>query len=308
LIASAEAPCKAIIAGEHFVVHGAWALAAAVDKRVRVKVAPSNRFSAMSDGLSIGKDVLSPISAVVEGISKEFSFKPDLSLQVTSGVPEGSGLGSSASTMVAVAAAVSRLKALNLSVEDLVRFAILGEKVIHGKPSGIDVNICAMGGVILFKMGERPAPVHLDKPARIIVVFSGTRRRTKALINRVSGVKMRHPGLFEGLTEAASQVSRLAATRLREGDSEGLGGLLTFNHAVLSTVGASTPSLDRLVDTLLRMGCTGAKLTGAGGGGSVIAVTRRGKEKRTVSELRARGFEAFEARLPVEGVKSWLGR
>ncbi|MDG7016530.1 MAG: mevalonate kinase [Nitrososphaerota archaeon] len=306
MISSAEAPCKAIITGEHFVVHGAWALAAAIDRKVRVEVARSDRLSVRSDGFRLGKSSLLPLSAVIEGMGREFSFRPDLSIHISSAVPEGSGLGSSASTMVALAAALSRLESLALSVEDIVKFAMLGEKVIHGRPSGIDANVCAMGGVILFRMGEKPKPVSLKRPARMVVVYSGKKRRTKALIDRVSAMRESRPGLFEGLTEAASQVSLLAASRLKEGDTEGLGGLLTFNHAVLSAVGASTPSLDDLVDALLRMGCLGAKLTGAGGGGCVIAVPKRGKEKRTVSELRARGFEAFEARLPVEGVRSWL--
>ena len=308
MIASAEAPCKAIITGEHFVVHGAWALAAALDRRVRVGVSSSETFSVRSDGFRLGRSSLVPISAVVESMSREFSFDPRVSIRIRSRIPEGSGLGSSASTMVALSAALSRLRSLGLSKAEIIRFAMIGEKVIHGRPSGIDPSVCALGGVILFKMGEEPKRVLLPKRARLIVAISGRRRRTRALIDRVSDMKKRYPGLFQGLTESASQVSQLAAARLRSGDVEGLGSLLTFNHAVLSTVGASTPFLDGIVDTLLGLGCTGAKMTGAGGGGSVIAVSPRGKEKSTVSELRARGFEAFEAILPVEGVKSWLGR
>jgi mevalonate kinase len=81
---------------------------------------------------------------------------------------------------------------------------------------------------------------------------------------------------------------------------------MTYSHAVLSFVGASNTRLDGLVDLLLSMGCRGAKLTGAGGGGSVIAVTGEGKEKRTISELKRRGYDAFEAELPVGGARSWL--
>ncbi|MDV3278414.1 MAG: mevalonate kinase [Nitrososphaerales archaeon] len=306
--ASAEAPCKAIITGEHFVVHGAWALAAALNRKVRVDVSESARFNVRSEGFRVRRNAVLPLAAVVEAMAREFSFKPSLDIHVSSGVPDGAGLGSSASTMVALAAALSKMRSLRLGVEELVDFAMLGEKVVHGRPSGVDVNICARGGVILFKMGERPRRVSLKRPTSFIVVFSGKKRSTRALISRVSSMKERYAGLFMGLTEAASEISKLAAAKLAEGDMEGLGSLLTFNHAVLSAVGASNSYLDGLVDTLLTMGCRGAKLTGAGGGGSVIAVPPRGKEKRTVSELRARGFEAFEARMPVEGVRSWLGR
>jgi len=223
-----------------------------------------------------------------------------------SSVPDGAGLGSSASAMVALVAALSKLKALDLGRAELTRFAMVGEKEVHGRPSGIDVNICARGGVMLFKTGRRPKTVHLKDSSSMLVVYSGRKRSTRRLINRVSGVRQKYPGLFSGLVEAASEVSGLAAERLAEGDTEGLGKLLTFNHAALSAVGASNSRLDKLVDWLISLGCPGAKLTGAGGGGSVIAVFPKGKEKRTISELKARGLEAFEARLPVEGVNSWL--
>ena len=85
-----------------------------------------------------------------------------------------------------------------------------------------------------------------------------------------------------------------------------LGRLLTYNHAVLSTVGASTPKLDRLVDLLLALGCYGAKLTGAGGGGSVFAIPREGSTDALIAELKLRGYESFQTNVPCEGVKSWL--
>ena len=114
------------------------------------------------------------------------------------------------------------------------------------------------------------------------------------------------PSLFEGLTEAASEVSLIAAERLAARDLKGLGRLLSFNHAVLSTIGVSSPRLDRLVDLTLSLGAYGAKLTGAGGGGSIVAVAPGGKEKSIISGLRERGYEAFTAKIPTGGVRSWL--
>ena len=304
--ASAEAPCKAIITGEHFVVHGAWALVAALGKKVKVDVEQADRFQLRSDRRSISRAALAPAESVVETMAHEFSFKPNLRIQISSEVPDGAGLGSSASTMVALAAAISRLKSLGLGRREVIDFAMVGEKEIHGHPSGIDVNICATGGVLLFKMGARPKQVRLSGQATLLIVQSGRKRQTRKLIDRVATTKSRYPGLFEGLAESASEVSRMAADRLSAGDTEGLGRLLTFNHAVLSFIGASNERLDGLVDTLLSLGCKGAKLTGAGGGGSVIALAAEGKEKSTISELKRRGFDAFEAKIPVGGVRSWL--
>ncbi|MDV3293526.1 MAG: mevalonate kinase [Nitrososphaerales archaeon] len=306
--ASAEAPCKAIITGEHFVVHGAWALAAAIGRNVRVDIQPSDRFSMHSHGYRLSRDALLPAERVVETLAREFSFKPSLRVEIRSDVPAGAGLGSSASTMVALVAALSRLKSLRLGRQEIIDFAMVGEKEVHGRPSGIDVNACALGGVLLYKVGTRPKRVRLNGARKLLIVYSGRKRSTRRLINRVSGAKESHPGLFSGLAASVSEVTRMAADRLVRGDMSGLGRLLTLNHAAVAAVGASNAVLDGLVDLLVSMGCPGAKLTGAGGGGSVIAVPPKGKAKSTTSELRRRGFEAFEARIPVEGVVSWLKR
>ncbi|MBI3840639.1 MAG: hypothetical protein HY297_01570, partial [Thaumarchaeota archaeon] len=136
----------------------------------------------------------------------------------------------------------------------------------------------------------------------------GITRSTRRQINRVAGVKEMFPSLFAGLTESASEVSLMAADLLKKDDMKGLGRLLNFNHAVLSTLGVSNQALDRLVDLLLALGSYGAKLTGAGGGGSVLAVAPGGKEKSIISGLKARGFDALRAEIPVKGVESWLER
>ncbi len=304
--ASAEAPCKAIITGEHFVVHGAWALAVALGKKVKVDLEASDKFRIHSDAQSITRAALAPAERVVETMAREFSFKPNMRVDISSEVPAGAGLGSSAATMVALVSALSRLKSLGLGRREVVEFAMVGEKEIHGNPSGIDVNICALGGVLLFKMGKLPKPVRMSRPAKLLVVYSGRKRRTRNLINRVAATRARYPALFEGLAESASEMSRTAAERLAEGDMEGLGRVLSLSHAALSFIGASNPRLDELADFLLSLGCRGAKLTGAGGGGSVVAVPPEGKEKRALSELKRRGYEAFEAKIPVGGARSWL--
>jgi mevalonate kinase len=307
--AIAEAPSKAIITGEHFVVHGAWALAAALPRKVRVVVSASPSFRVNSDRVSrTDAKALRPVAVVVEAMAKEFSFSSRLTVSISSEIPDGAGLGSSASTMVAVASAVARLRSLALGLSDIVRFSMVGEAEVHGHPSGIDATVCTFGGVVLFRPGSAPESVVFRGQRSLIVAFSGRKRSTKRQIRRVAGVKETFPSLFGGLTDSASEVSLMAAKRLAEGDMKGLGKLLNFNHAVLSTIGVSNQSLDRLVDLALSLGAYGAKLTGAGGGGSIIAVAPGRKEKSIIAGLRGRGFEAFRAVVPANGVKSWLER
>jgi len=241
-------------------------------------------------------------------MAKEYSVGLDLSVSIASAVPGGAGLGSSAATMVAVASAFSRFHSLKLGAGELIRLAMVGEQEIHGKPSGVDPTICARGGVILYRRGSAPKTVRLSGPCSLLVSFSGVVRSTRGQIGRVSRVREKLPGLFSTLVSGISGLSLSAADALRSGDREGLGRLLAVNQAVLGSMGVSNGTIDEMVDLMGSLGCYGAKLTGAGGGGSVIAVCPEAKEKSIVSGLTARGFETFRAKIPVEGVRSWLER
>jgi mevalonate kinase len=307
--AIAEAPSKVIITGEHFVVHGAWALAAALPRKVRVEMAPAAKFSVSSDRFGGARSrQLLPVSRVVGAMAREFSVKPDVKVSISSAVPQGAGLGSSASTMVAVAAAFSSLNSLGLGVDEIIQCSMVGERHVHGNPSGIDPAICGHGGVLLFRPGSKPRRIALGSPRTLIVSYSGRVRSTRGQINTVARMKARYPGLFSMLADGVGALSLTAAERLKAGDMKGLGELLTINHAVLGTVGVSNETLDAMVDLFASLGSYGAKLTGAGGGGSVVAVAPEAKEKSIVSGLTARGFETFKARVPSEGVKAWSER
>jgi mevalonate kinase len=307
--AIAEAPAKAIVAGEHFVVHGAWALAAALPRKVRVAVEPSSKFEVISDlfGKSESPQLL-PASRVVEEMAREFSGKSTVRVTISSDVPGGAGLGSSAATMVAVASAFSKLNSLGLTVPEIIDCAMVGERSVHGNPSGIDPAICAHGGVILFRTGAAPKKVSFGGTRSLILSYSGLKRNTGGQIGKVSKMKEKYPGMFESLAAGISELSLHASEMLRADDMKGLGTLMTVNHAVLMSLGVSNNVLDEIVDLLLSMGSYGAKLTGAGGGGSILAVAPEGKEKSIVSGLSARGLETFRVKIPVEGVKSWLER
>jgi mevalonate kinase len=301
----AEAPGKVIISGEHFVVHGATALAAAIGRNVRVEATRSDRLSITSD---LGDpEALKPVRRVVDSLYKSRKASPGVSLLISSQLPGGAGLGSSAATMVAVAGAVSALEGWGLDGPALARAAEAGERLVHGNPSGIDAAASAFGGVILFKRGEEPRTVELPAPVKLLVAFSGRRRNTGRLIKRVTGMKETYPSLFESLCESATLVSGLCADALVRGDASSLGRLMTYSHAVLARAGASNKRLDRLVDLCLGLGCLGAKLTGAGGGGSVLAVPphREDEAKAIAKRLAASGYDAFFTRIPAAGARAW---
>ena len=142
-------------------------------------------------------------------------------------------------------------------------------------------------------------------PVRLLVVYSGERRSSKRLISKVSSMKDVYPHLFSRLCDSATLVTGLATEALLDGRLEDLGRVMTYNHAVLAMVGASNRKLDGLVDLCLGYGCYGAKLTGAGGGGSVLGVASRGAERGVAGRLVKGGLRAFISEVPSGGVKVW---
>lgn len=301
----AEAPGKVIVSGEHFVVHGAEAVAAAIERKVRAEATRSDRLL-LSAPVS-GPLALGPARKVVESLYASMGAEPRVSISVSSTLAPGAGLGSSAAAMVAVAGAASALEGWGLEGMRLAEAGLVGERLVHGNPSGIDTAASAMGGVIAFRRGEPPRALRLGSPLALLVVYSGARRSTGALIKRVGEERASHPSLFGGLCEGASMVSGLCEDALGDGDARALGLLMTYSHAVLGRVGASTAALDGLVDLCLSLGCLGAKLTGAGGGGSVLAVPPPGRAaaEGVVSKLRSRGYDAFLTRVPAAGARAW---
>ncbi len=302
----AEAPGKVIISGEHFVVHGATAIAAAIDRKVRVEATRADRLSIDSRAIK-DRGELAPAVRLVESFYRSKKTQPKLSISITSTLAVGAGLGSSAATMLAIVGAASALEGWELDQRSLAEAANAGEKIVHGNPSGIDVATSSMGGVLLFKRGEEPRRVELRNPVALMVVSSGRRRNTGALIRRVAGMKETYPSLFASLCESATLVSNLCAEALANGHTAELGRLMTYNHAVLARAGASNRGLDQLVDACLGLGCLGAKLTGAGGGGSVLAVPPSDERKADAiaEELTKRGYDAFFTKIPAAGARAW---
>jgi mevalonate kinase len=311
LISVGEAPGKAILTGEHFVVHGSYAIAAALNRTVQVEVSNSDSFLVESEQVRLKANSgnlprsFSAVAAVVLEACGNTSVLPRFRLKITSQLPAGAGLGSSAATMVATAAAVARHLGSEPKTDDVIRFALVGEKAVHGKPSGIDVAASAYGGVIGFKMGRTPTPITLSHPTNIVIAYSGKRRKTRKLLSKVSAVRESHPALFSSLSKAVSALSLRTGSLLSEGLLEEVGELFLLDHGALSLIGASSPELDRLVESCLEVGCYGAKLTGAGGGGCVVAVSQREKTKSIVRHLTAKSYKAFSVSLPQGGVRTW---
>ena len=267
---------KLILCGEHAVVYGHPALAFAVTLSTTVTLSPWAGATRV-DSPHADPRVRDALCTVLP----EDGWRA----QVTTDVPVGRGMGSSAALAVAVVRALHP----ELEGQPLIDAAMPIEQAFHGNPSGLDVAVSALGGGLRFRKGPpmELAPVGLGA-WHVVVLDSGTPGDTRAL---VAGVASRRPGVDPQLQRIGDLVDEAQGV-LR--DAAALGALLDENHALLREIGVSTPRLDALVALARDAGAHGAKLAGAGGGGVVLALCS--DPEPVLRAAAARGIPALPAR------------
>jgi mevalonate kinase len=320
---TASAPAKVILLGEHFVVHGEPAIVLAIDKRAYAKaeLREDKRIYLRSANLNLAgyfeqgsfkaehgdareaRMKFEPVFQVVEKVLENYGSEAGLSIEINSTVPVAAGLGSSAAVATAVAAAVGALLKVNMSKEDVFRISFEAEKVVHGTPSGVDPAISTFGGALLFQMdtGFKPLDVKADIP--LIIGDTGVKRFTRTQVAKVQELKNAYPRIVEPIMRAAREIVLRAIDALKENDLKTLGDLMNINHALLYGVGVSDESLEWLVNAARKADALGAKLTGAGGGGCMIALTEKDKQEQVLEAIQRSGGTAFVAKKTDEGVR-----
>ncbi|MEN3048263.1 MAG: mevalonate kinase [Candidatus Caldarchaeales archaeon] len=314
-----SAPGKVIICGEHFVVYGVTAIAAALDRRAYCTVSPRDdpvvRISSKQIGSAEWRDGelvressrgvgqrLGAYHKMVSSILQGLDRRKGVNVVVDSQIPRALGLGSSASIAVAMAGALLDLFGVSFEPEDLAQHALVAESEVHYRPSGIDPMVTALGGIIKFRRGSRPVRLEPPVPLEILVIETGKTKRTSEMVRRVSQFRELHVGIFDKLMELAEVITQEVELAILNNRLERLGSLLTVNHNVLRIIGVSTRELDEVVEASIASGAYGAKLTGGGGGGTVIAVAGDQNFRRVVERLQ-RTYDVRRVRLPQEGVR-----
>ena len=308
---STSAPGKIILSGEHFVVHGSTSLAAAINKRVYVTI----REIEGAKPRIVSNDVISNVHAddgsfrAVKIVARNILSKSSRAAQrpfeisISSEIPPGSGLGSSSAVSVACAAALKDFFDLS-GPESIPDLAFQGEKAVHGNPSGIDIQASMRGGLILFKKGEETTTIELPEPYSLLVIFSGRKRSTARLIAKVAETKRDYPHYFQRLANSASELSSEIVDASRAHDLERIGSIFAIAETQLAWIGVSTPQLEDLIELLYsREEVYGAKLTGAGGGGSVIAAVRQDAMNSVLKFVGNRYPYSFVTEIPQEGLR-----
>ena len=288
---------KVIILGEHAVVHGHPALAAAIDRRISIRceqaTGPISLDVARWD-LRVAVGDPHPLAEALAELARlTGADRLGLRLDADAELPPAAGLGSSAALMVAVVRALAGAAGRHLTDGEVEEIAGAGERFFHANPSGIDVALAARGGVGLFRRGAGLTPV-AAAPVALAVGLSGEPRRTADMVGRVAAELARAPERTAAGLAEMGRAAELAAAEWAAGRIDEVGARLGRAHEILAGIGLSTPAIDRMVETAGAAGASGAKLTGAGGGGAVIALAP-GREQEVVAAWRALGHEAFVA-------------
>ena len=252
------------------------------------------------------QELLRPLQLAAETTLKQVRrSNRGLVVNVDCEIPVGAGLGSSASTTVAIISAVATFNRIELSRKEIFKLAFVPENFLHGKPSGVDQATCIYGGTIQFNRPSDVKTIRLKKKPIILVCDTGIHHETRTLVGGVVRKSQREKKDFQNYLTQAREISNGVAKALREGDNDDLGDLMFRNHELLQKIGVSHPKLDRLFDAAKRAGALGAKLTGAGGGGCMIVLCRSITDRDRISRVLGReGGTPYEVSMDATGVES----
>ncbi len=276
---------KVILLGEHAVVYGKHALAIPVADAVAAFV--RKRTAATVPAVP-------ELDAAISLIRDRLDIEDEYAIEVRSRLPVAMGLGASAAFAVAIARAFDSKLGLDLDDDAINEIAFECEKLAHGTPSGIDNTIATYATPMLFRNdGELEVKaIETSGNPPIVIACSSERGLTKEL---VAGVRARRGHSKEHYDAIFAQIDNLSlggAAALERGDFDELGRLMNICHGLLAAIEVSTPELDAMVSMARSAGATGAKLTGAGGGGSIVALCP-GCVDEVAAALRASGFRTM---------------
>jgi mevalonate kinase len=289
-----SAPGKIILFGEHSVVYGRPALAVPVTQvHADVDVSDSSRpgiwIEAPDVNLQAELNTLAsdhPIASVIHNFLflVRVSRFPNLAIKIISTIPVASGLGSGAAVTVALTRALASHLKYAMAEEEVNAFTYEIEKIHHGTPSGIDNTVVTYARPVYFVKGHPIETFQVGKPFTIVIADTGISAPTKESVGDVRRLWMNDRSRWETVFDKIGEISFTARRAIEAGKPELLGELMNENHDVLKTLTVSSPELDQLVEAAQRAGALGAKLSGGGRGGNMIALVEAEKAE-TVSQV-----------------------
>ena len=286
---SCSAPGKIYIFGEHAVVYGETAIACAVDLRTRVRVELNDSIIIQS---KIGRTDINfekhpYITSVIEKMRENTPIK-GIFLEIDSEIPMGSGLGSSAAVTIASIGALNEMFGCGLSLEEIAQLGHEIELQVQGVASPTDTYVSTFGGVVTI-----PERRKLRIPdCGIVIGDTGIFSSTKELVANVRKLYEGYPELIKPLMASIGKISQIGEPLVLAGDYPAIGRLMNVNQGLLDALGVNIIELSSLIYSSRRAGAVGSKISGAGGGGCMFALTPPDRCKQVGEAISKAGGES----------------
>lgn len=329
-----SAPAKVILFGEHGVNRRQPALAAAVDLRLFCRatiradqaytfhagfhqesgeIARLLDFKVEIDALragealdqikaKAGEDFFAPARYVLAHVMEQ-TGGPGLDIEWRSTIPMGSGLGSGAAASSALALAALQAAGQPATPQEIAFLAWQGDVIAHGGvASGLDSGACALGGLTGYTLVEGPRPLPYPVSLSLVIGDTGIQANTAEVNTRVRAWLAAHPVRMHLFAEMGF-LGQQALSALAAPDLQRLGQLMNLNQLLLEKLGVSCPEIEDLIEAALGAGALGAKLSGSGGGGIIIALCLPEQQAAVASAIEAAGGRSFVVTAGAPGVR-----
>ncbi|RLD13973.1 hydroxymethylglutaryl-CoA reductase [candidate division KSB1 bacterium] len=294
---------KVILLGEHAVVYGSHAIAAPIPLAMQAIVSDTDDEGihllisrwGVEERLQKGKEYKHSIFKSLHLILHELGLeKENIKIEVFPHVPRAMGLGGSASLAVAIIRALSERFGLNLPDEEISKLAFKSEQIVHGTASGIDNTLATYGKFLLYRKGDPPfiQEINVPKPIRIVIGLTWTESLTAKMVSRVHKAWESNKRLYNHIFNEIDKLVLQAVKAIERYDLLQLGQLMNINQGLLNALQVSGREIEELVEIARNHGALGAKLTGGGGGGAVIALCPDNAEEVAMAIINA-GYRAY---------------
>ena len=312
---SASAPGKVILFGEHFVVYGIKAILASIDKRVTVTsetsdddkiIVKSSLGTAVIDSEKSLKEVKSsfkPFVYLAKKLMEENDYKGGITVLINSDIPSGVGLGSSSACCVAAAGSIAGLFG-EYSRDQILKLAIEAEKTIFKETSGADTTVCTYGGIIEYDKQSGFKKIETKPEFYLVIANSKQTHSTNKVVSKVNRLKKENEKLFSLLCDKETSLIESVDEYLKNNDLKELGESMTENQDYLEQIGVSNDKLNSMIK-IAQQSSYGAKLTGAGGGGCIIALTDQSNLENTLEGLKKENYECFSVKIDSTGLDTF---
>jgi mevalonate kinase len=293
-----SAPGKVFLFGEHAVVYGKRAIACAIDLRTTVEISRGSKGVRIQSAFKDDPDKNPYIRTAIKKFQRLQDVN-DINIKVSSKIPIASGLGSSAAVTVATIAALNEKFQAGMTLDDIAFMAYQTELEVQGAASPTDTFVSTMGGTVIVPDKKKLPPITCG----VVVGHTGISKSTSRMVSRVRTLKEKYPEIMDDIMGCIGKMSARGEELVLKNDYRSIGELMNINQGLLDAIGINIPELSLQINAARAHGAYGAKITGAGGGGCMVAICDSDRCKEIATAIGRSYGDSFITKPTADGVR-----